>query len=140
VREEKPQLKVAAHSARKGETILLVEDAAPLREITREFLEGSGYRVLEAHCADLALQVAEGHKAPIALMITDLVMPGKNGRALADHLRLVRPETKVLFISGYADDALFRNGVLPTGINLLHKPYTQDELTSKLRALLDAAS
>jgi len=126
--------------ARAGETILLVEDADLLRGVTREFLEGAGYRVLEAHAANVALEVAERHKAPISLMITDVVMPGMTGRNLAERLKSTRPETKVLYVSGYADETIFRHGVLPSGTDFLHKPYTQDVLISKLREVLDAAT
>jgi PAS domain S-box-containing protein len=125
---------------RDGETILLVEDATPLRQVTREFLEGAGYRVLEASNGDSALGVADSHKAPISAMITDVVMPGMNGPILAERLRSTRPQTKVLYVSGYADDAILRHNVSPTGKHFLRKPYTQNQLTSKLREILDAGT
>ena len=110
-----------------------------MRGVTREFLEGVGYRVLEAVSGDEALQIAEAHKGPISLMITDIVMPGMSGHSLAQQLKAVRPETKVLYVSGYADSTIFRCGLQPSEANLLHKPYTQNELTNKLRDVLDTA-
>ena len=127
-------------TARKGETILLVEDADPLREVTREFLEEAGYEVLEADGAERALQAVEEHKAPISLMITDVVMPGMNGQALAERLKSIRPETKVLYVSGYTDEAIFRQGVRPEANNFLHKPYTKDGLISKLQQVLELSA
>jgi two-component system, cell cycle sensor histidine kinase and response regulator CckA len=129
-----------AVAAREGETILLVEDAAPLREVTREFLEEEGFEVLEASGADVALLAIEKHKAPISLMITDVVMPGMNGHALAQRLKSLRPETKVLYVSGYTDEAVFRQGVRPSATNFLHKPYSKERLISKLRQVLDLAT
>jgi len=111
-----------------------------LRQVTREFLEGAGYRVLEASNGDSALGVADSHKAPISAMITDVVMPGMNGPILAERLRSTRPQTKVLYVSGYADDAILRHNVSPTGKHFLRKPYTQNQLTSKLREILDAGT
>lgn len=127
-------------AAREGETILLVEDATPLREVTREFLENSGYRVLEASNGNAALGVADAHEAAISAVITDVVMPGMNGPILAERLRSARPQTKVLYVSGYADEAVLRQGVSPAGDNFIRKPYSQNQLTSKLRQMLDAAT
>ena len=123
-----------------SETILLVEDASALREVTREFLEGAGYRVLEAGGGDEALKIANEHNHPIPLLITDVVMHGASGHALAKQLKLARPRMEVLYVSGYADDEVFRHGVVPSGIAFLHKPYTQNELTTKVREMLDAAT
>jgi PAS domain S-box-containing protein len=130
----------AVSAKREGETILLVEDAAPLREVTREFLEDSGYHVLEASGGNVALDVAGAHDAPISAMITDVVMPGVSGPVLAERLRSSRPQMKVLYVSAYADDMIFREGVFPAGDNFLRKPYTQHQLTIKLRQILDAAT
>jgi PAS domain S-box-containing protein len=123
---------------RGNETILLVEDAVPLREVTREFLQGAGYTVLEAGDATEALHAAESHGANISLLITDVVLPGINGRALAEQLLSRRPGIKVLYISGYTDDAMVRHGLLQSEIAFLEKPFTQIALTHKVREILDA--
>ena len=127
-------------TARGRETILLVEDAAPLREVTREFLKGAGYAVLEAGDASQALEFAEHYNAEISLLITDVVLPGINGRALAERLVSRRPGTKVLYISGYTDDAVVRHGVLQSDIAFLKKPFSQEALALKVREILDAVA
>lgn len=132
--------KKAAPPARGGETILLVEDAAPLREVAREFLKGAGYAVLEAGDAAEALEASEHYSAEISLLITDVVLPGINGHELAERLISRRPRTKVLYISGYTDDGVVRHGVLQSEIAFLKKPFTQDALTQKVRELLDAVA
>jgi two-component system, cell cycle sensor histidine kinase and response regulator CckA len=128
----------SAAPVRGSETVLLVEDALALREVTREFLQGAGYTVLEAGDATEALQTAECHGANISLLITDVVLPGINGRALAQQLLSLRPEMKVLYISGYTDDAMVRHGLLQSEIAFLEKPFTQNALTHKVREILDA--
>jgi len=131
------QEKKSATAARGKETILLVEDAAPLREVTREFLEEAGYSVLEAGDASEALATAERYGAEISLLITDVVLPGINGRTLAEQLVSRRPGTKVLYISGYTNDSTVRRGVLQSELAFLEKPFTQDALTHKVREILD---
>jgi two-component system cell cycle sensor histidine kinase/response regulator CckA len=121
-----------------NETLLLVEDAAPLRDVTREFLKEVGYVVLEAHDALDALKMAKHYQAEISLLITDVVLPGMNGRELAEQLILLRPGMKVLYISGYTDDAIVRHGVSKSELTFLEKPFTQDALTRKVREMLDA--
>jgi len=123
-----------------GETILLVEDSAPLRSVTREFLDDAGYLVLEADNAELALQLAEKHRSPICLMITDVVMPRMNGRVLAERLKKTQPRMKVLYVSGYTDDAVFRYGVRPGRSDFLNKPFTRDVLLNRVREALNASS
>lgn len=123
-----------------SETILLVEDAAPLREVTREFLKVAGYAVLEAGDASEAFEISERYDAEISLLITDVVLPGINGRALAERLVSRRPGTKVLYISGYTDDAVVRNGVFQSDIAFLKKPFSQEALALKVREILDAAA
>ena len=125
-----------ARAAFGSETILLVEDAPPLRELTRQFLETYGYKVLEAPDAFQALEIAERHKQEVRLLITDVVMPGMGGRALADRLISIRPGIRVLYISGYTDDANIDQGVLQSVVGFLPKPYTRDALASKVRELL----
>jgi len=133
-------VKKPVRTARGSETILLVEDAAPLREVTREFLRGTGYTVLEAGDASEALETAERYSAKISLLITDVVLPGINGRALAEQLVSRRPGTKVLYISGYTDDAVVRNGVLQSDIAFLKKPFSRHDLVLKVREILDAVA
>jgi PAS domain S-box-containing protein len=125
-----------AESPRGWETVLLVEDAQPLRELARELLEGNGYTVLEAANAADALRVAKNYRGPIHLLFTDVVMPGMDGRKLADHLVRINPELKVLYMSGYTDDAIVQYGVLGSGIALLEKPFTRESLTRKVREVL----
>ena len=127
-------------AAQGSETVLIVEDTASLREVTREFLESVGFQVLEAGGGDEALKVADRYDGPICLLITDVVMPRMNGHTLAQRLKSTRPEMKVLYVSGYADKEIFRYGMRPSQANFLHKPYTQDALTSKLREVIDAVT
>jgi two-component system cell cycle sensor histidine kinase/response regulator CckA len=122
------------------ETILLVEDNAPLRELAREMLERFGYVVLDSGLPTDAILTAERHEGPIALLITDVVMPEVNGRVLAKTLTAVRPEMKVLYISGYTDNACVEQGELEAGCSLLEKPFTRDALAKRVRELLDAPS
>jgi PAS domain S-box-containing protein len=118
------------------ETVLLVEDAQPLRELARELLEGNGYTVLEAANGADAIRVAENYRGPIHLLFTDVVMPGMDGRKLADRMVRINPEMKVLYMSGYTDDAIVHHGVLGSGIALLEKPFTMKSLTRKVREVL----
>jgi CheY-like chemotaxis protein len=123
-----------------GETILLVEDAQRVRAVVREILEMSGYTVLEArHGAD-ALEVSNRHAGTIHLLVTDVVMPQMSGRELSQRLSTLRPELKVLYMSGYTDDAIVRHGVLASGIAFLSKPFTPDALALKVREVLDGAA
>jgi len=119
-----------------SETVLVVEDDAALRELTREFLQSSGYKVLEAGTPEEALRVAAQHSGRIDLLLTDVIMPKMNGRELAKKLLSVRPEMKVLYISGYTDDAIMRHGLLEEGLAFLQKPYTHYGLTHKIREVL----
>jgi PAS domain S-box-containing protein len=122
---------------RRGhETVLLVEDEAALREITQELLELDGYRVLTAQDGAHALDISRLEPAPIDLLLTDVVMPGMSGPELADRILLQRPRTKVLFISGYTADAIDHHGVGDGGTSLLHKPFTSEALSWKVREVL----
>lgn len=121
------------------ETIVLVEDAEGLREFVRESLESRGYTVLTATSAQEAIRLVEQSPEAIHLLLTDVVMPGMDGRALAEHLRPLRPGMRVLYMSGYTDDALGQHGMLAPGIALLQKPFTVQALSSKVRDVLDAA-
>jgi len=122
----------------KGEeTVLVVEDEGMLRELACEFLRKSGYMVLEAGNGSKAVEISRGHRGPIHLLMTDAVMPGMSGRELAQRLHEERPETKVLYVSGYTDDSVLRNGLLQPGTAFLQKPFTRDSLARKVREVLD---
>jgi PAS domain S-box-containing protein len=123
-----------------SETVLLVEDEDGVRNLSRHALELAGYRVLEAADGVEGLWVAENHRGPIDLLVTDVVMPEMGGRQLADRLALVRPGIKVLFLSGYTDDAVVRHGVRGSEINFLQKPFTAALLTRTVRGVLDQAA
>jgi two-component system, cell cycle sensor histidine kinase and response regulator CckA len=120
------------------ETVLLVEDEKGVRELTREYLQMSGYAVVEAEDGHTALELAAMHAGPIELLMTDVVMPGISGRELADRIRKLRPGIKVLFMSGYTDQAVVHHGILETDAVLLQKPFTVTTLASKLREILSA--
>ena len=120
-----------------AETVLLVEDAARVREVVREILEMSGYHILEARNGAEALEISQRHEGPIHLMVTDVVMPQMSGRELAQRLAPLRPEMRVLYMSGYTDDAIVRLGVLEAGTAFLSKPFTPDALGAKVREVLD---
>jgi PAS domain S-box-containing protein len=122
----------------RTETILLVEDALRVRAVVREILEMNGYRVLEARHGAEAIEISERHRGPIQLMVTDVVMPQMSGRELAQRLQPVRPDMRVIYMSGYTDDAIVRHGVLGEGIAFLSKPFTPDALALKVREVLDA--
>ena len=123
---------------RRGtETVLIVEDDEALLTLAREILATVGYTVLEANTPRDALRVAEAHAGPIHALLTDVVMPKMNGRQLADRLLVARPQLKVLFMSGYTDSAIVQHGVLEPGTHFIHKPFTPDALSRKIRDLLD---
>ena len=124
-------------TTRGSETILLVEDAEPLRMLAQLFLKENGYRVLMAADGAEAQQVAAQIAGPIHLLLTDVVMPGINGRVLAERLAPSHPAMKVLFMSGYTDSFIAGPGVLEPGTHLLRKPFTEDALVRKVRELLD---
>jgi len=125
--------------ARGNETILLVEDEATVRHLTRDYLRTQGYNVLEAADPAVALQLTIAHSGPIHLLLTDVIMPGMNGRELAQQVCSVRPETRVLYMSGYTENAIGHNGTLEPGINLLQKPFTLPSLKAKVREALDTS-
>lgn len=125
-------------TVRGSETILLVEDAEPLRMLTQLFLKENGYQVLTAADGAEAQAAAAQNPGPIHLLLTDVVMPGINGRVLAESLAPRHPAMKVLYISGYTDSFIAGHGVLEQGIHLLHKPFTEEALMRKVREILDA--
>jgi CheY-like chemotaxis protein len=127
-----------AGGLRGSETILVAEDDDMLRPLTTGLLERLGYTVRQASNAQEALAVAREHQGPIHLLVADVVMPGASGRELARQLVDTRPDTKVLYVSGYTDDAIVHHGMLEPGLAFLHKPFTPDALARKVRELLDA--
>ena len=120
-----------------SETVLLVEDEAALRSLAQEILRDQGYKVMAAGSGPEALAIAGSHPAAIDLLVTDVVMPGMDGRELADRLLPIHPETRCLFMSGYTDDAIVRRGVREEGMPFLQKPFTIDALALKVREVLD---
>ena len=120
------------------ETILLVEDEANLRYLARQFLEKLGYRVIDAADGAVAMQIAVAHEGVIHLLLTDVIMPGMNGRELAQRISEIRPNVKVLYMSGYTENVIGRNGTLDAGVRLLQKPFTLRDLKNKVREVLDS--
>jgi two-component system cell cycle sensor histidine kinase/response regulator CckA len=120
-----------------AETVLVAEDAAAVRAVVRQVLKRHGYVVLTAADGQSALELALEQEGPIHLLVTDVIMPEMSGPQLADRLRERRPELKVLFVSGYTDDAIVRHGILEPGIAFLQKPFTPEALARKVREVLD---
>jgi two-component system cell cycle sensor histidine kinase/response regulator CckA len=120
------------------ETVLLAEDEEQVRRMTRMILEMHGYHVLEASGGAEALAIYKEHEGQIDLIMTDVVMPQMSGRELAQSLETLRPGIKVLYLSGYTDDAIVRHGLLDQEVAFLQKPFTPDALLRKVRAVLDA--
>jgi signal transduction histidine kinase/ActR/RegA family two-component response regulator len=137
-RGESAAREAVAEAAAGRETLLLVEDEEPLREVVRRALEGRGYRVLAAGGADEALRLARAADRSIDLLVTDVVMPGLGGAELARELERLQPGIRVLFTSGYTDDEVVRQGVRAAAVRFLAKPFTQAELAWSVRAVLDA--
>lgn len=121
---------------RGSETLLLVEDESTLRAMTKRVLSGCGYTVFEAGNGEEAVELSHRIKGEIDLLLTDVVMPGMGGRLLAERLREEYPSLKVLYLSGYTDDAVVRHGVLQEQVNFLQKPFTPSTLAKKVREVL----
>jgi two-component system cell cycle sensor histidine kinase/response regulator CckA len=128
---------VSPDMLRGSETILLVEDSEPLRKLVETFLNSAGYCVFSADSGESALEVSTGIGRPLDLLLTDVVMPGMNGRVLAEHLLPRQPGMKVLYMSGYTDTFIAGHGVLEPGTHLLHKPFTEEVFLRKVREVLD---
>ena len=128
----------AAHGGRGEETLLVVEDQGDLRRLALAILKANGYRLLEAENAEQAMQVSAGYAGGIDLLVTDVIMPGLNGRQLADHLAKQRPGLKVLYTSGYAADVIALEGSLEPGMAYLPKPFGAAQLVAKVREVLGA--
>jgi signal transduction histidine kinase len=122
---------------RGSETILVVEDEEEVRKLAARILQRQGYKVLEAPQGGDALLICEQHQDPIHLMLTDVVMPGMSGHQLAKRLESLQPGMKVLYMSGYTDNAIAQHGVLGEGVNYIQKPFTVDGLARKVREVLD---
>jgi len=117
--------------------VLLAEDEAAVRAVARQSLERHGYTVLEAESGEAALDLAQRYSGPIHLLLTDVVMPGMSGRALALRLAGLRPQMRTIYMSGYTDDAITRHGVLEPGVAYVQKPFSPDALARKVREKLD---
>jgi PAS domain S-box-containing protein len=118
------------------ETVLVVEDQAEVREYAVKVLKGFGYHVIDVASGNAALRYCEWEHRRIHLLLTDVMMPNMSGRKLANRLREVRPQTKVLFMSGYTDDVILHNGMLEQGVPFIQKPFSPEELAGKVRAVL----
>lgn len=135
---EEFQEKMRVAEVPKGEeTVLIVEDDEAVRKLAVKALERKGYRVLVSQHAEEALNLCKQCKEPIHLILTDVIMPQMSGRHLAESLKEVRQDFKVLYMSGYTDDAIVHHGVLEKGMNFIQKPFTIDGLASKVREVLD---
>jgi CheY-like chemotaxis protein len=122
------------------ETVVVVEDAPEVRGLLTDYLQTRGYTVLSAENGEQALALCRSLPTPPALLITDIVMPGMSGQALAEQLRGRWRQMKVLYVSGYSDDAQLRRGVLPNGTHLLQKPFTLSLLAGKVRDIIDGTA
>jgi CheY-like chemotaxis protein len=121
----------------ESKIVLLVEDARDVRLLLSEFLARNGYTVLSAENGREAIEASRQHAGPIELLLTDVVMPGMSGQELACHLTTERPETRVLYISGYALETIIKFGALQPTASLLQKPFTLDALARKVRDVLE---
>jgi two-component system, cell cycle sensor histidine kinase and response regulator CckA len=124
---------------RGTETVLLVEDESSMRDLTRECLARRGFVVLEAADGKTALEIADHHPGPIHLLLTDLIMPAMSGRELSEKVLHLRPETKLLYMSGYTRDLISQHGILDAKVALIEKPFSMDTLLTRIRGVLDAS-
>jgi CheY-like chemotaxis protein len=132
----KPAAMIAPSTSAGSETILLVEDDDRVRALVSNMLRKNGFTVLLASAGDQALEIAARHRGRIHLLLTDVVMPGLNGRLLSEKLILNRPDTRVLYMSGYSDDEILRHGVKKAAAHFIQKPFSVDALIHKIRETL----
>jgi two-component system cell cycle sensor histidine kinase/response regulator CckA len=125
-------------TSRSKETILVLDDQAGVRSAVREILQLAGYLVLEASSGEEALRICTGHEGPIHLLLTDVGLPVMSGPEAARRLARLRPKMRVLYMSGYSDNALICHAVVEQGVAFLQKPFTPDALAHKVREVLDA--
>ena len=125
---------------RGSETVLLVEDEDMVRNLATELLKENGYKVVEASGGEEAIRLCRNHKGPIHLLITDVVMPKMSGKDVARRLQMVHPETKVLFMSGYTDEAIVHHGIVDSHIAFIQKPFSETALMQKIRDVLDVVN
>jgi len=130
-----PSLRAAVQ---RSETVLLVEDEEQVRALASLALQRAGFNVIEAHHPEEALEVAARHQGPIHLILTDVVMPGMNGRVMVERLVTRYPDARILFMSGYTDDALAPMGVAQADVAFLNKPFTPKELAERVRDVLES--
>jgi len=143
-----PQIEAAVTQAEKAkaevpiprgrETVLLVEDEDVVRNLTRQVLEQAGYKVVESSRGKEAIRLYSENDRAVDLLLTDVVMPEMSGKEVADQLTALKPELKVLFMSGYTDEAIVHHGVLDSNIEFIQKPFTPAALARKVREVLDA--
>jgi CheY-like chemotaxis protein len=127
------------HALRGDETILLVEDDSSVRVLASSVLKMYGYKILEANDPLEAIKISQNHPGEIDVLLTDVVMPHLNGKRLSELLLPDRPNLRVLFMSGYTDDAIVRQGVLNASVNFIPKPFMPATLAAKVREVLDHA-
>lgn len=135
--EEKVKDEKSIQLSRGTETLLIVEDDKYIRQLVTDTLLSLGYKLLVVTNAEEALNISDSHKGEIDLLLTDVIMPGLNGKELADRITAKRPDIKVVFMSGYTDETITRHGILEPGCAFISKPLTLKELSSKLRTVLD---
>jgi DNA-binding NtrC family response regulator len=129
----------AVAGSHSGETIFVVEDDPDVRSYVAETLTNLNYNVIQAGDAETALKALEDREVEIDLLLTDVILPGQNGRDLADELKRVRPKLKVLLMTGYSRNAIVHKGRLDAGVDLIQKPLTRAVLATRIRDLIDAA-
>ncbi|MBI4465481.1 MAG: PAS domain S-box protein [Acidobacteria bacterium] len=135
--EQVSQVRRAAEPSPRGsETVLVVEDEPAVRELAREFLESSGYQVLDADGGAAALELVKHHSGPLHLLLTDVIMPKMSGKELVAELAKLLPETKVLYMSGYTDEIIGNLGILESVTQFVQKPFTRDALANQVREVL----
>ena len=132
----RPEHDASDQQAGRGQTVLVVEDEALVRALIVDVLDELGYRALEANDGPSGLRVLQSSE-PIDLLITDIGLPGLNGRQIADAGRVLRPDLKVLFMMGYAESAAIANGILGPGMQMITKPFAMDALTRRIRSLIE---